>query len=97
LDDYKKDCLLTSSHVVTNGSKQGQWVFEESFVDGKHIVSVCREKRAPAFCQYAQNSEYQAFSKVDFNFLLDATVLNPLSDDGMNAYQDFIQKPNKSF
>jgi hypothetical protein len=50
-------------------------------------------------CIFNTNPEQRLFfSKVDFTFLLEgATLLNPLSDDGLGEYQKFVQKPKKRF
>lgn len=38
-----KGCYLTSTSVLANNVLQNQWVFEESFVDDKHAIAVCRQ------------------------------------------------------
>lgn len=98
-DRYKPGCFLSSTTVLADGKLQNQWTFEESFVDSTHAISVCREKKLPKTCMFAQDPESKLFfSKVGFDFLLkDATVLNPLPNDGASEFENFQQKLRKTF
>jgi len=96
---YRPGCFLTSTTVLLDGRLQNQWLFEESFVDSTHSVAVCREKSTPGKCIFHGDSEAKLFfTKVDFDFLLEgATVLNPLQGDGAGEYENFKEKPRKTF
>jgi 4'-phosphopantetheinyl transferase len=98
-DRYKPGCFLTSTTVLADGKLQNQWTFEESFVDSTHGIAVCREKKLPKTCMFAQDPEAKLFfSKVGFDFLLkDSTVLNPLPNDAASEYENFQGKLRKTF
>lgn len=96
---YKPGCFLTSTTVLADGKLQSQWIFEESFVDNTHSISVCRDKKLPKSCIFCQDSESKLFfSKVGFDFLLDgATVLNPITNDAAEEFENFHKKLRKTF
>jgi len=96
---YRPGVFLTSTTVLEDGKLQSQWVFEESFVDNKHSIAVCREKQLPKHCVFRKDPETKLFfSKMDFDFLLEgSTVLNPLSEGAAKDYENFMQKPRKKF
>jgi len=96
---YRPGTFVTSTTVLEDGKLQSQWIFEESFVDDKHAIAVCRQKQAPAKCQFREDPEAKKFfSQVDFEFLLDgATILNPLPNDAVEEFNNFMQKPKKTF
>ncbi|KAF8355373.1 hypothetical protein PRIPAC_96996 [Pristionchus pacificus] len=98
-DRYKQGCFITSTSMLEDGKVQRQWIFEESFIDNNHSAAVCKEKRAPSFCTFSKDSEAKIFfSKVGFESLLDhATIINPLPQDGLQAWEDFCLKPRKMF
>uniref|UniRef100_A0AC34F0S1 L-aminoadipate-semialdehyde dehydrogenase-phosphopantetheinyl transferase n=1 Tax=Panagrolaimus sp. ES5 TaxID=591445 RepID=A0AC34F0S1_9BILA len=98
-DRFKPGCFLTSTTVLADGKLQNQWTFEESFVDSTHAIAVCREKKLPKSCMFAQDPESKLFfSKVGFDFLLNsATVLNPLPNDAATEYENFQEKLRKTF
>ncbi|KAH7698869.1 Protein T04G9.4 [Aphelenchoides avenae] len=95
---YKRGCFLTSTRVLLDGKPVRQWIFEESFVDDKHAVAVCREAELPKSCVFAQNAEPKMFfTQKTFDFLLEgATLLNPLHD-AAEHYANFMAKPKNTF
>ncbi|KAI1732147.1 4'-phosphopantetheinyl transferase superfamily domain-containing protein [Ditylenchus destructor] len=98
-DRYRQGCFLTSTTVLEDGKLLPQWIFEESFVDDKHAIAVGRQKSLPSYCHFRKDPDAKKFfSQVDFDFLLDgATILNPLPNDAAEEYNNFLQKPKKTF
>ncbi|KAH7732265.1 t04g9.4 [Aphelenchoides avenae] len=95
---YKRGCFLTSTRVLLDGKPEKQWIFEESFVDDKHAIAVCREAKLPKSCTFAQDPDAKMFfTQKTFDFLLEgATVLNPIENDSEH-YANFMAKPKKAF
>lgn len=98
-DRYKQGCYLTSTTLLVDKKLQPQWIFEESFVDTNHVVAVCHEKSLPPYCTFQKDPDAKIFfSQINFNFLLEgATILNKLPNNGMDDYNNFMQKPRKNF
>uniref|UniRef100_A0A915CYA1 L-aminoadipate-semialdehyde dehydrogenase-phosphopantetheinyl transferase n=1 Tax=Ditylenchus dipsaci TaxID=166011 RepID=A0A915CYA1_9BILA len=67
---YRPGAFLTSTTVLEDGKLQSQWIFEESFVDDKHAIAVCRQKQLPRSCQFREDPETKKFfSQIDRDFL----------------------------
>uniref|UniRef100_A0A8R1DQG2 L-aminoadipate-semialdehyde dehydrogenase-phosphopantetheinyl transferase n=1 Tax=Caenorhabditis japonica TaxID=281687 RepID=A0A8R1DQG2_CAEJA len=98
-DRYRPGAFVTSTTVLEDGKLQDQWIFEETFVDGKHSAAVCKEKKLPRECVFRQDPETKIFfSKITFNSLLEnAEIINAMPDNGLAIYEDFIKKPRKTF
>uniref|UniRef100_A0A0N5AT27 L-aminoadipate-semialdehyde dehydrogenase-phosphopantetheinyl transferase n=1 Tax=Syphacia muris TaxID=451379 RepID=A0A0N5AT27_9BILA len=96
---YFRKCFITSTTVLLDGELQNQWVFEESFIDDKHVGAVCRERLLPRSCMFRQDPEARLhFGFVTIDFLLDgATVINPLPEDGAIEWEEFKAKLKKTF
>lgn len=96
---YRPRCFITSTTVSLDGKLQNDWTLEETFIDETHNAAVCREKRLPNHCIFSVNPNTRiCFGFVDIDFLLeDATVLNPLPEDGADEWANFIAKPRKLF
>lgn len=96
---YRPGCFLTSTTVLEDRKQMSQYIFEESFVDDKHSIAVCREKKLPKTCMFAKDPEARKFfSEVSFEFLLDgSSILNPLINDGAEEFNNFSLKPRKKF
>ncbi|KAL7070213.1 hypothetical protein ACQ4LE_010199 [Meloidogyne hapla] len=97
-DRYKQGSFLTSTTLLVDNKPQPKWIFEESFIDGNHVAATCRTKNLPKNCTLYCNSDAKIFfSKVDFDFLLNgSSILNPLPGNGIDAYNNFLQKPKKN-
>uniref|UniRef100_A0A914M3X9 L-aminoadipate-semialdehyde dehydrogenase-phosphopantetheinyl transferase n=1 Tax=Meloidogyne incognita TaxID=6306 RepID=A0A914M3X9_MELIC len=98
-DRYKQGNFLTSTTLLVDNEFQPKWVFEESFVDVNHVAATCRTKNLPKSCTLYCDSDANKmfFSKVNFDFLLDgSSILNPLPGNGIDAYNNFLQKPKKN-
>ncbi|KAF1745755.1 hypothetical protein GCK72_022202 [Caenorhabditis remanei] len=98
-DRYRPGAFVTSTTVLEDGRLQDQWIFEETFVDGKHSAAVCKDKKLPRECVFRQDPEAKIFfSKVTFDALLEnAEVINPMTNDAVDIFEDFMKKPRKTF
>ncbi|CAB3401089.1 unnamed protein product [Caenorhabditis bovis] len=98
-DRYRLGCFVTSTTVLEEGKLQDQWVFEETFPDNNHAAAVCREKKLPRECAFRKDPETKKFfSKISFaNLLETAEIINPMPNNALDAYEDFLKKPRKTF
>ncbi|CAI2355568.1 unnamed protein product [Caenorhabditis sp. 36 PRJEB53466] len=98
-DRYRPGSFVTSTTVLEDGKLLDQWVFEETFVDGKHSAAVCKEKKLPRECVFRQDPEAKIFfSKITFDSLLEhAEIINVLPNDAADVFKEFMEKPRKLF
>uniref|UniRef100_A0A1I7U7H2 L-aminoadipate-semialdehyde dehydrogenase-phosphopantetheinyl transferase n=1 Tax=Caenorhabditis tropicalis TaxID=1561998 RepID=A0A1I7U7H2_9PELO len=98
-DRYRPGAFVTTTTVLEDGRLQDQWIFEETFVDGKHSAAVCKEKKFPRECVFRQDPEAKIFfSKITFDALLEnAEIVNPMPNDAVDVFEDFMKKPRKTF
>uniref|UniRef100_A0A0N5A1S1 L-aminoadipate-semialdehyde dehydrogenase-phosphopantetheinyl transferase n=1 Tax=Parastrongyloides trichosuri TaxID=131310 RepID=A0A0N5A1S1_PARTI len=96
---YRPGAFIKSSTVKIDGKKDNNWQFEESFIDPNHSVAVCYNSTLPSKCKFYKDEEAKMFfSKIDFSFLVqNVTTLNSLPDNGNSAYEEFMNKPKKTF
>ncbi|CAO4382875.1 unnamed protein product [Caenorhabditis nigoni] len=98
-DRYRPGAFVTTTTVLEDGRLQDQWIFEETFVDGKHSAAVCKEKKLPRECVFRQDPEAKIFfSKITFDALLEnAEIINPMPNNAIDVFEDFMKKPRKTF
>ncbi|CAL2052819.1 unnamed protein product [Caenorhabditis brenneri] len=98
-DRYRPGAFVTTTTVLEDGKLQDQWIFEETFVDSKHSAAVCKEKNLPRECVFRKDPEAKIFfSKITFDSLLEnAEIVNPMPNDAVDVFEDFMKKPRKTF
>ncbi|KIH65825.1 4'-phosphopantetheinyl transferase family protein [Ancylostoma duodenale] len=99
-EKHAPGCFITSTTWSEKGTKQNNWLFEESFVNESHCVAVARilpEGEDVALERERTQKEKNFFSLVSFEHLLDGScVVNPIEDGAAKEFAEFIRKSKKT-